>query len=276
MKIFVRSNIDLDPDVATTQVFAFFGKRGSGKSYAAGVLVEQMLASGQQVVVIDVVGTWWGLRVPGVGPGFEIPVLGGDHGDIGILPEGGELVAEMLEDTGSSAVLDLSHLRKGQRQRFLTEWAEAFFHAKKTSRSPVHVVFEEAHTIIPQRVMKGQERMLGAMEDLVRLGRNYGIGATLIDQRPQSVHKDVVNQAEVLLVFQLTGAQERDAIKRWAEAKELQNVRDALADLSKLPAGEAILWSPEWLATIERVQVAKKQTADTSATPTGADRKSVV
>jgi hypothetical protein len=255
---------------AITEVFFFGGRRGSGKTYAAGVLVEQLLHCGLPVVVVDVVGTWWGLRVGANGDpnmGFKIPVIGGDHGDIGIVAEGGAAVAQMLVDTGSSAVLDLSSLRKGARQRFLTDWAEEFFHGKKSDRSPVHVVLEEAHTIIPQRVMKGQERMLGALEDLVRLGRNYGIGVSMLDQRPQSVHKDVLNQAEVLCAFQLTGAQERDAIRRWAEAKELAGVKDAFTDLSSLPRGECILWSPEWLKFCGRVEVASKSTFDASATP---------
>lgn len=41
---------------AATQVLAFIGKRGSGKTYAAGVLVEDFLDHDIQVVVIDLFG----------------------------------------------------------------------------------------------------------------------------------------------------------------------------------------------------------------------------
>lgn len=256
-----------------TEVYFFGGKRGSGKTYAAGKLVEELWRRGLPVIVIDVVGNWWGLRVGADGDprkGLKIPVIGGLHGDIDVLAEGGAAVAAMLVDTGSSAIIDLSSLRKGARQRFLTEWAEEFFHLKKADPSAVHVVLEEAHKIIPQRVMKGQERMLGAFEDLVRLGRNYGIGVSMLDQRPQSVNKEVLHQAEVMLAFQFTGAHERDAIRRWAEAKELPQGKEALAGLSSLPRGQCILWSPEWLKRCQKVDVGPKRTLDASATP-GAD-----
>ncbi|HEY4266784.1 MAG TPA: hypothetical protein VGM94_01200 [Galbitalea sp.] len=262
--------VQMSPTISATQVFAFLGKRGSGKTYCCGRFVEQLLGHKIQVVIVDVVGTWWGLRLGTEGDGangFSIPVIGGQHGDILLSHEAGALIASTLVDTGSSAVLDLSDMRKGQRQRFLTDWAEEFFHEKKSSRSPVHIVLEEAHTIVPQRVMKGQERMLGAMEDLVRLGRNYGIGVSMLDQRPQSVNKDVLNQAEVIAAFQLPGSQERKAIKEWAEAKELPEVNTALKQLASLPRGQCILWSPEWLKICQRVNVLPKTTFDASATP---------
>lgn len=270
-----RATIELASGKAATEVLFFGGRRGSGKTYACGKMVEGLLEHDIQVIVIDVVGTWWGLRCGADGDpagGFDIPVIGGDHGDIDIVAEGGIAVAHMLADTRSSAVLDLSNLRKGARQRFLTDWAEEFFHLKKSDRSPVHIVFEESHTIVPQRINKGQERMFGAMEDLVRLGRNYGIGVSMLDQRPQSVNKEVLNQAEVICAFQLTGAQERDAIRRWAEAKELPGVKAALSELASLPRGRCILWSPEWLKFCGKVDVAPKKTFDASATPNAQDR----
>lgn len=279
----VFDGLAIDADRAVTEVFAWVGRRGAGKSYGAGVLVEELLRTGKSVIVVDVVGTWWGLRVGADGSpngGYRIPILGGDHADVDIVPEGGAIVATMLAETGSSAVLDLSNFRKGARQRFLTDWAEEFFHCKKSDRSPVHIVLEEAHTLVPQRVNKGQERMLGALEDLVRLGRNYGIGVSMLDQRPQSVNKDVLNQAEVLCAFQLVGAQERDAVKRWAEAKEVDDKAldttriSPFSELARIPSGECILWSPEWLQCCRRVQVATKRTFDASATPGAQETKS--
>jgi hypothetical protein len=267
-----RALIPMDSQIAASQVLFFGGKRGSGKTYAAGKLTEELLTDGVQVIVIDVVGNWWGLRAGADGDGeegFTIPVIGGDHGDIPVYAEGGADVARMLVETESSAVLDLSSLRKGARQRFITDWAEEFFHLKKSHHSPVHVVLEETHTIAPQRVIKGQERMLGAITDIVRLGRNYGIGVSMLDQRPQSVDKEILHQAEVLCAFQFTGAHERDAIRRWAEAKELSAVKAAFKDLSSLPRGRCILWSPEWLKFCGPVDVGVKQTLDASATPTG-------
>lgn len=265
-KLHLAKGLEL-PLTAVTQTFAFLGKRGAGKTYAAGKLVEEMLGHDAQVVVIDPVGNWYGLRLSADGkrPGLSIPVLGGGHGDLALAPEAGALVADLVVDTGTSIVLDVSHFRKAERQRFVTDFAEQLFHRKKTTRTPVHVVFEEAHLFVPQRTFSGQERMLGAMEDLVKLGRNYGIGASLLDQRPQSVNKDVLNQTECLLAFQLVGALERKAIELWAEDKGIG--KGEAQRLSALNVGQAVVWSPTWLRFFDVVKIGKKKTFDASATP---------
>jgi DNA helicase HerA-like ATPase len=48
--------------------------------------------------------------------------------------------------------------------------------------------------------------MVGIYEEIIRLGRNYGIGVSMITQRPQSVNKEVLNQTECLFVGQVNGA----------------------------------------------------------------------
>jgi len=264
--------LDLPVD-AVTQKFAFLGRSGSGKTFAAGRLAESMLDVGAQVVVLDPVGVWWGLRVAadGKGPGISIPVFGGEHGDVPLEPEDGQLVADLIVDKGTSVVLDVSSFRKGQRKEFVTALAEQLFHRKKGSRSPIHLFLEEAQTFVPQRTFKGEERMLGAWEDICKLGRNYGIGFSLISQRPQAVNKDALNQAEVLVVLQTSGPQERKTIEGWIDEKGVDTqgrVQVPTAELSKLPVGTACVWSPQWLRILGKFQIAKKRTFDASATPT--------
>lgn len=53
------------PSDAVNQTFAVLGRRGSGKTYTAMVLDEQLLESGQQVVIIDPLDVWWGIRSTG-------------------------------------------------------------------------------------------------------------------------------------------------------------------------------------------------------------------
>ncbi len=263
------------PPSAVTEVFAMMGKRGSGKTYGAGVLAENFLASDAQIVVLDPVGNWWGLRLAedGKSEGYPIPVLGGDHGDLDLVPEAGAVVADMIVDTGTSVVLDISQMTIGQRRRFVTDWAERFFHRKAQHRTPVHVFIEEAHVLLPQKCMAGEERMLGAMQALPRRGRNYGIGVTIIDQRPQSVSKDSINQAECLFVYQLVGKLERKAILEWAEEQDLAGkVKAELGALSQLEKGHCLLWSPSWLKRLGRVKIARKATYDASRTPEIGDR----
>src|SRR5690606_12146368 len=115
---------------------------------------------------------------------------------------------------------DVSRFRKGERKRFMTAFAEEFFHLKKDAPSAVHLFVEEAHVFCPQRPREGEEPMLGAMEDVVRIGRNYGIGVTLISQRAATVNKDVLSQVECLIAYQTSSAQDKKAIKEWIEENE--------------------------------------------------------
>jgi hypothetical protein len=267
MKLKLSDTLSLPID-AVTQTFAFLGRRGSGKTYGSGKLAELFLEAGAQIVVLDPIGTWYGLRLSadGKSKGFSVPVFGGEHGDVPLEPQAGALIAKLLVDQHFSAVLDVSTFRKEQRKQFVTDFAEELMHRKKTNRSAMHVFFEEAQLFIPQQVQGKTARMVGAFEDLIKLGRNYGIGATLLSQRPQSVNKDVLNQTEVLLAFQMTGPQERKTIDGWISDK---GIDEKLADiLPRLKVGEARLWSPQWLGVSETIHIAKKKTFDASSTPT--------
>lgn len=258
------------PIEAVTQTFAFLGKRGGGKSYAAMKLAELMLQAKAQIVALDPIGIWWSLRMSadGKNKGFSIPVFGGEHGDVPLEPHAGALIAKLIVEGHFSAILDVSTFRKNERKQFVTDFAEELLHRKKSNRSAVHVFFEESQVFVPQKIFKGEERMLGAFEDLIKLGRNYGIGASLISQRPQSVNKDVLNQTEVLLAFQMTGPQERKTIEGWISEKVGNEKRENLAEiLPSLKIGEAHLWSPQWLQVSMKIKIAKRVTYDSSSTP---------
>jgi hypothetical protein len=256
------------PIDAVTQTFAFLGRRGSGKTYGAGKLAELMLDAGAQIVVLDPIGVWYGLRLSADGKhkGFSVPVFGGEQGDVPLEPQAGALIAKLLVEERFSAVLDVSTFRKEQRKQFVTDFAEELMHRKKTNRSAIHVFFEESQLFVPQMVGAKDARMVGAFEDLIKLGRNYGIGASLISQRPQSVNKDVLNQTECLLAFQMTGPQERKTIDGWISDKGInENIADVLPGLG---IGDARLWSPQWLQISKTIHIAKKTTFDASSTPT--------
>lgn len=255
------------PIDAVTQTMAAIGRRGAGKTYLATMMAEQMLDVGAQFIGLDPVGNWWGLRVDadGKSKGKEIFVIGGEHGDVPLVPEAGARIARLLVEKRISAILDLTNFRIGERKRFAAEFAEEFFHLKKSQRSPVHLAIEEAQVFIPQRPMPDEARMLGAFESIVRIGRNYGIGSTLITQRPQSVNKEVLSQVECLCVLQVNGTHERKALEDWVQ--EAGADRTLVGELPGLHRGEGYVWSPSWLRIFKKVRFNKKTTLDTSATP---------
>jgi hypothetical protein len=259
-----------------TKVVAALGMRGSGKSNVMAVIAEQLLAAGIQVVVLDDVGIWFSLRLKPDGKtksGLEIPVLGGRHGDIPLLPTAGEVVAKSLAETGSSAVLDISGFRKGERARFAAAFAETLFRAKQHHPGPCFVILEESQRWVPQVIRfkgEGEERMLGAFMEIAEVGRNYGIGLGLLSQRPQKVHKEVLNLTELLFAFQTNGVLERKALAEWVQETGAENRAEVHNELPSLPTGEALVWSPAWLRMFKRCKLPKKTTYDAGATPLAA------
>lgn len=260
--------VDL-PASAVTQSFGILGKRGSGKTFTAGTFAEQMLAHGAQTIIFDTVGIWYGLRLRenGKTPAFDIPVLGGQHGDLDLQANMGSAIAVALVNSKSSAVIDMSSMTKGEWRKFMVDFVEKFFQLMVKDRSPVQLIFEEAQEFVPQNCPPDSARMLGAMERMCKLGRNYGIGYTLISQRPQAVNKDVLNQTECLIFMQMTGPHERKAVQGWITDVAGDDPESAIDMLPRLQQGEGIIWSPSWLQMRKQVKFNKKTTFDASATP---------
>lgn len=260
------------PANAMTLTSAVLGIRGSGKTNTGVVFTEELLAQQQQVIIIDPLDVWWGLKssADGKAPGFPIVLLGGEHGDLPLASGDGGVLADFLVNSRASAILALRHLRKGEQRKLVADFAEQLYQAKGRSgrNTPLFVVFDEASSFVPQSVQGDVARMVGAVEDLVRRGRASGIGVMLIDQRAASVNKDVLTQLELLVAHRHVSPQDQGALKAWVQAHDTGDQAAAfLSSLASLPQGEAWFWSPGWLNIFERVQVRKRHTFDSSATP---------
>src|SRR5688572_28402355 len=145
----------------TTQKIALMGGNGSGKTYAASKIEEEILRLDGWVIIFDPVGIHYGLRLKsdGITPsGLDVPVFGGLHGDIILTPESGALIADLLVDRRHSAVLDVSQFSDSELNRFATDFGNQFWSRMKAKRAAVLLVFEEAQEFIPQNPSKGEER----------------------------------------------------------------------------------------------------------------------
>lgn len=250
--------------VTSTQ--AILAKKGSGKSYTASVQAEELLAAGQQIVVIDPTGAWFGLRssADGKSPGFPIAVLGGEHGDVPLEVMAGEVIADAIASEHFSAVLDLSLFRKAEANRFMGVFLETLY---RRNRDALHVFIDEADTVAPQRPFGEEVRTLGATEDLVRRGRIRGLGATLITQRPQVLNKNVLSQVDMLTALRMNHPKDLAAIREWVDVHaDLGQAKDMIASLPGLPIGEAWIWAPA-ADLFERVKIRRRTTFDSGATP---------
>ena len=260
----ISSSLSLPSD-AVTRTFGILAVRGAGKSNTGAVMAEEMFRARLPFVVIDPVGSWWGLRSSGdgKGPGLAVPIFGSKHGDLPLERASGEQVANVIAEKRLSCVLDLSGFdSEADKKAFLLAFARRLY---SRNEDPLHLFLEEADDYIPQRPMRDEAQLLRAWENIVRRGRSRGLGMTLITQRSAALNKMVLTQVETLIVLRTTGPQDQKAIEAWLEYH--QQKREIMASLSGLDDGEAWIWSPQWLKLMKRIQVRRRWTFDSGATP---------
>ena len=265
------------PQDTVTQALALLAVRRAGKSNAAAVLAEEMHAAGLPWVAIDPKGDWWGLRssADGTGPGLPIPIFGGLHGDMPLVPEAGALMAELVVEHNLTCVLDVSRFSKAGRIRFLTAFAEKLYELHQADPQPRHMFLEEADRCVPQRVMQDMAACVGAFSDLVRLGGAFGLGITIISQRSALINKDVLSEVEVMIALRTTGPQDRKAIRDWMEHHAI--AAELVDSLPGLANGEAWVISSHWLVeqglpALQRIRFRQRATFDSGATPKVGER----
>ncbi len=264
--------LDIGPELkfpldAVTSTFALFGKRGSGKTNGATVIVEELVKANLPACILDPVDAWWGLKssFDGKSAGLPVYIFGGEHGDLPLESTAGTFIAELLAAERIPMILSMKRWGVAERARFVADFANRLLQVNK---EPLMIVLEEADAFIPQRPAKGEEAMLGHMDRLVRWGRQSGIGCTIVTQRSAKVNKDVTTQAETLVAFRTTGPQDRDAIDNWIKHHAGEEQRhEVMSTLATLPSGTAWVWSPEWLEMLDRVQFRRRETYDSAATP---------
>lgn len=266
------------PIDAVTETFAILGIRGSGKTNTAGVIAEELLANGQQVVVVDPTDSWWGLKssADGKSAGYPVVIMGGKKGDIPLAAGDGKAIADFVVSRRASVVLSTRHFEsRADARRFITDFMRRLYHLKgqETNPSPLMVLIDECSIFVPQRVMGEDAACVGSIQVIARQGRSSGLGIGLIDQRGASVNKDVLSMVEVLICHRTTSPQDRKALRAWIEQHDADD-RGAqfLADLATLPRGTAWVWSPGLLDVFKKVAIRERHTFDSSRTPKAGER----
>lgn len=276
----ISEQVSLPVDIVT-QTIAILAKRRAGKSYTMRRVSEQLLRKKQQIVIVDPKGDQWGIRssADGKKAGFPVVIIGGEHGDVPLEVSAGEVVAKLVVEERVSILLDLSQLRKHEIATFMAIFLETLYRmkAKEEYRTPVMLVVDEADAIAPQKPQKGEERMLGAIEDIVRRGGQRGVGCTLVTQRSAVLNKNVLTQAQMLVVLRTIAPQDLAAMKAWIDVHGTPEQGKELMDsLPSLPIGDAWFWSPGWPTEegiFQRSHVLPIETFDSGATPKPGERK---
>jgi uncharacterized protein len=255
-----------------TSAIGIIGVRGSGKTSTAGVVVEEAIAAGVPCAITDPTGAWFGLKssADGKSAGLPVYVFGGEHADVPLEPDSGKIVARFVVEKRVPVVLDVSLMTKGQRIHFVGEFHEEVYHR---NRDPLLIVIDETAQFVPQQSRNQMTPQLGAcigaIDDIVSLGRRRGLGCILIGQRPARINKDVLTQVHTLIAMQITSPQDRKAVNEWVQEQHGsdEQAHEFLKSLTTLKVGEGFVWSPTMLGVFERVRFRNRHTFDSSATP---------
>jgi hypothetical protein len=258
-----------------SMTLAILARRGSGTSYFAMVLVEELVrkCEGLTVVVLDPAGVFWGLLSTSDGrpSDMSILLLGGPRGHLGLRASDGRRAAEVINEVRPHPVVfDLSEMAPSEQHEFCADLCERLL---VLPHFPIHVVIDEADEFAPQQfggVSRDQKRSRGCVERMVMRGRSRGIGSTCVSLRPAVLSKNVLSQVDALCLFCMVEPNDHRAVRGWLEdfdhkVTERQRA-ECLSQLPVLPVGSAYFLRGGEEATFRRFRVRRKATYDSSKT----------
>ena len=230
------------------QVLFISGKRGSGKSYTAAVLMEEYERLGLQFVCFDALDAHGHLN----------QLMGVER----IEPKPGESVnmrklVEKLKKSNKSLIINLSMIPLETQQTMISDYCEALLETDMGGRG-LMTLFEEVQDFVPQI---GRPSSFASIVRLCKLGRASGYGVALISQRPAAVNKEALSQASVYVVHNIINTKDLDALKEQLSfGTDKDNIKKILSGITYSSPGEAVVYSPEFFKDDGYIVVGKIDT----------------
>lgn len=182
-----------------------FGRTGSGKSYTAGVLAEELFEYEQPMVIVDPHGEYASLKIRPDGEASDYRVV--EYADLEFNPAADrdlnldDIDPLDLARPGQAAVLNLRGVDSERQEEIVSTLLDALFLARKRDRIPQTKVFlEEAHLFAPQRKNKTRS----VIENIAKEGRKFGFTLSLISQRPSEIYPNIRAQLQTFTIHKLT------------------------------------------------------------------------
>jgi len=208
---------------------AILGMRGSGKSWTAGVVAEELASKGIPFIVIDLMGEYYSLRE-------KFPVLIAALGtpkyaDIkGVTPDQAGAIAESVVKSGISLILDLKYGTMLERFAFLAPFLEALYHTEESLKRPLVLIIDEAHRITPEKgviklreVQKFQRKVEYWVYETGATGRHYGIGFVVVARRVAEISKMTLTQCELKLALRVVDPVDLERLREYGLPTEILN-----------------------------------------------------
>ena len=210
----------VDANLVVTGRTCVLGSSGSGKSYAVGVLCEELCRNEVPFAIVDTEGEHTGLKEK-----FE-SIWVGEEKDCDLSWSNLDLkdLARQAPDI-SPLILDVSDLTDPKEK--VGAFISALYDTLTERRVPYLVVVEEADKFIPQY---GQR--VPIFGEVARRGRKRGMGLMICSQRPSLVDKNVLSQCGNQLIGKLIIQNDLQSVAQFFPQKGLPK------ELTGLKAGQ--------------------------------------
>jgi hypothetical protein len=252
LRLSQRLTLPLD---AMVQTFAVIAPRGGAKTHPATVLVEEMVADGMPVVILDPRGVWHALRraTDGNSAGLSVQVLGGPHGESQLSEHAGAMAADWVIERALPVVIDMSAMSRAGASRFVADFVDE---TRFRGPSAMHIVLDEADTLLDSDRERGH-----SVTEFLRWASGSGVGVTLVSPRADFLRH--LSGVDVLIAGRPKDRADHAIIRSWVEDRVGRYLgRQVEESLALLATDEAWICSPTWLGVVERVRLRRRATYD--------------
>ena len=239
---------EVDANIIATGRTCVIGASGSGKSYAVGVICEELCKSGVPFAIVDTEGEHSGLKQR-----YNVIWIGDEQGcDL-------QWSGLDLEKVGTQApdlaplVLDLSETDEPKQKA--SSLLSMIYSEVEKRRTPYLIIVEEADRFVPQNGEK-----VPIFGEIARRGRKRGVGLMVCTQRPSLVDKNVLSQCGNQLIGKLVIRNDLQAVAQFFQGREIPK------QLTALPPGR--FYAMGGLSAAPRlVSIREKETLHGGSTP---------
>jgi hypothetical protein len=237
-KIVLGGGVEFPLEIVYNKLF-ITGKTGSGKSWTAGVLMEEFERTGLQFVCWDALNAHSGLQkldgVEAISPQedqtIDMPAF-----------------INRLKQSGKSVVINLMGLSLGRQQQLVGDYCVALLEANfvddRGSRKSLMTIFEECQDFVPQQ---GRPLSFEPIVRLCKLGRALGFGVSMISQRPAAVNKEALSQASVYLIHNVIQFRDLKALEeQMGFGNDRALIKRITAGIASAKSGECVAFSPDF------------------------------
>ena len=183
--------LQVPADLIARGLTCILGASGSGKSYALGVVCEELCKGRVPFVVVDLEGEYWGIK-----DRYEA-IWVGDREMCDVLWSDVD-VDRLVRAMPSAPPLILDYSRVDHPSEAVSDLLTSLWRASREQRSPYLIVVEDAERVMPRSGTRAE----AALEIAAR-GRKRGLGLLISTQHPSLVDPDILSQCTLQLIGKL-------------------------------------------------------------------------